>query len=354
METTTLTYRFRIKGRSGVRHLTRLAKSVNLVWNYCNETSFHAIRDHSRWLNKYDLHKLVGGSSKDLGLHSQTIQAVAEEFVTKRVQFKKRKLRWRVSQGSCISLGWVPFKKDGIKIEGSQVKYCGKSLRFKKHREIEGEVRCGSFSEDSVGHWYLNLVVRVPVIRTEHEVEAVGIDLGLKDAAVLSDGTRIENPRIYIKNEQKLSSFQRHGKKKQARRLSAKIKNIRKDFLHKKTSEIVKKYKTIFIGDVSGKFLQVSNGKSSMDASTGAIRSILSYKAIRHQGRVVGVSEGSVASTQTCSTCFERSGPSGLSALGVRVWECRHCRSTHDRDVNSAKNHLRVGSDSLKQPNKAA
>jgi transposase len=200
-----------------------------------------------------------------------------------------------------------------------------------------------------MGNWYLNLVVEVPVLATHHEVESVGVDLGLKDSAVLSDGTRIENPRIYAKYEEKLGGFQCHGKRKQARRLAVRIKNIRKDFIHKKTLELAKKFKTIFIGDVSGKFLQASHGKSSADASTGAIRSALSYKAVRHQGRVVEVSERSTASTVTCSQCLKKTGPSGLSDLRVREWICSACETVHDRDVNAALNHLRVGSDSLKR-----
>jgi transposase len=341
-------------GRSAVRHLIALSRSVNFVWNYANATSFHAIRDHGKWLSKFDLNKLVGGSSKELGLHSQTVQGVAEEFVTRRVQFKKRKLRWRISKGSKRSLGWIPFKKVGVAITEDKVKYCGREIKFKKHREVPETIKTGSFSEDAMGHWYLNLVVEVPVVATQHEVEEVGGDLGLKDSLVLSDGTRIENPRIFAKHEDKLGGFQRHGKRKQARRLAARIKNIRKDFLHKKTLAIVKKFRMIFIGDVSGKFLQASSGKSSTDASTGAIRSILSYKAIRHQGRVVDVSERSIASTQTCSCCFARSGPSGPGMLGVREWTCSACGAVLDRDVNAALNHLRVGSDSLKQPARAA
>lgn len=354
METTILTYKYRVMGRSAVRHLTALSRSVNFVWNYANATSFHAIRDHGKWLSKFDLNKLVGGSSKELGLHSQTVQGVAEEFVGKRIQFKKRKLRWRISKGSKRSLGWIPFKKVGLTVSDNKVKYCGREIKFKKHREIPGAVKSGSFSEDAMGQWYVNFAVEVPTIVTIHEVEELGGDMGLKDALVLSDGTRIENPRIYAKHEEKLAGFQRHGKKKQARRLAARIKNIRKDFIHKKTLAIVKRVRTIFIGDVSGKFLQASNGKSSADASTGAIRSILSYKAIRHQGRVVDVSERSIASTQTCSCCFARSGPSGPGMLGVREWICGVCGAVLDRDVNAALNHLRVGSDSLKQPARAA
>ncbi|MEO7162697.1 MAG: RNA-guided endonuclease TnpB family protein, partial [Bdellovibrionia bacterium] len=184
------------------------------------------------------------------------------------------------------------------------------------------------------------------VVDTQHSVEEIGVDPGLKDTATLSDGVKIENARIFAIHEAKLGSFQRNHKRKQARKLAAKIRNIRRDFLHKKTLELVKKYQTFFVGNVSGKFLQATNGKSSQDASVGLFRSILSYKAIRHQGRVIEVSE--FASTVTCSNCFEKSGPGGLNDLGMREWICGICLSCHDRDTNAAKNILRVGRDSLR------
>jgi putative transposase len=324
MQTVVLTYRFRIKGGSSNRRLSLLAPAANLVWNY----------DH-----------LTKGVGKELGLHFQTVQAISKEFVTRRKQFKKSKLRWRISHGSKRSLGWIPFKAVAVKVAKNKVTYAGQEYKFWKSRELPGKIKTGSFSEDARGHWYVNFVVEAPAVATKHAVEEVAVDLGLKDTAILSDGTRIENLRTFAKYEAKLANFQRHGKKKQAKRLATRIKNIRKDFIHKKTLELVRKYKTIFVGDVSGKFLQSTNGKSSQDASTGLFRQILSYKAIRHQGVVVDVSE--FASTVTCSNCFSRSGPRGLSALGVREWACP-CGMHHDRDVNAALNILRVGRDSLR------
>jgi len=341
-----LTYRFRIKGGSSKRRLSLLSPAVNMVWNYCNATSYKAVRDRSEWLSAYDLWPLLKGVSKEIGINSQTVQAISSEFVTRRVQFKKKKLRWRTSKGAKKSLGWIPFNGQTIKVENNSIRYNGQEYKFWKSREFPSNVKCGNFSEDASGNWYVNFVVEVKVEQANHLVKEVGLDLGLKDLAVLSDAVKIENPRIYAKYEEKLANFQRHGKKKQARKLSAKIKNTRKDFIHKKTLELVKKYKTIFVGDVSGNFLQKTNGKSSQDASTGMFRQILSYKAVRHQGVVVDVSE--FASTITCSECFEKSGPSGLSDLGVREWECSFCKAFHDRDVNAAKNILRVGRDSLR------
>lgn len=364
MSVIALTYRYRVKGGSSNRRLSLLAPVTNLVWNFCNATSFKAIRDYSKWLSKIDLQELLKGSSKELAINSQSIQAIAHKYVENRITHKKRKLRWRVSKGPKRSSGWIPFNGQTIKVAGNKIRYNGQEYKFwdswdgknPKQRIREGEIKTGCFSQDASGKWYLNLTCEVRVIATQHEVQEVGGDLGLKDALVLSDGTRMENPRTFSKHEEKLAGFQRHGKRKQARRLSARIKNIRKDFIHKKTLQIVKKYRTIFLGDLSGKFLQASSGKSSADASTGIIRSTLSYKAIRHQGRVVDVSERSIASTQTCSNpaCLKRTGPSGLGMLGVREWKCGECGAVHDRDVNAALNHFRVGRDSLKQPAKVA
>ena len=95
------------------------------------------------------------------------------------------------------------------------------------------------------------------------------------------------------------------------------------------------------VGDVSGKFVQSGNGKSSTDASIGVIRDLLKYKAIRHSGYCIEVNENS--STVTCSACHKKTGPSGLSGLGIREWICSECGTAHDRDINAAKNILAAG-----------
>ena len=108
-----------------------------------------------------------------------------------------------------------------------------------------------------------------------------------------------------------------------------------------------KKYHTVFVGDVSGKFVQSGNGKSSTDASIGVIRDLLKYKAMRHSGNCYEVNENS--STATCSACHNKTGPSGLSGLGVREWTCSECHAHHDdRDINASKNILRFGRESLR------
>jgi putative transposase len=354
-----LTFRFRIKGGSSERRLSKLASQVNLIWNFCNETSFHAIRNHSKWLSHINLDALLTGTSKLTGLHSQTIQAVSKEFVNRRVHSKKRKLRWRVSKGSARSLGWIPFKQSGIKIEGNRVRYAGQEFKFWNSWESKGgnqrnwkeeciKVLNGAFSEDAKGNWYLNVACEVKPLDWSHEVQEIGGDPGLKNTLVLSDGRRIENKRYFHIYEQKLAKAQRFRKKRLVKKYSRKVANSRKNDLQQETTRLVRKYRTIYIGNLSGKFLQQTNGKSSADASVGTLHQLLKYKAMKHSGRCFEVFEGST--TITCSACLEKTGPSGLSGLAVREWLCSQCGCHHDRDVNAARNILRFGRESLKQP----
>jgi transposase len=342
----TTTLRYRIKDASELNRLDGLARSVNFTWNYCNDTSYNAVRNHSKWLSAIDLKNLTSGSAKELGISSVTVQAICEEYVIRRIQFKKRKLRWRTSRGSRRSLGWIPFKANSVQVNGDRISYLGHEYKLWLSRPIEGRVLSGSFSQDAQGHWYVNIACEVAKIDTRHSIEEVGIDLGLKTSAVLSDGVVIENKAEFRKLEEKLGKAQRANKKKQAKKIHAKIRNKRRDFLHKETTEIAKKYHTVFVGDVNGKFVQSGNGKSSTDASIGVIRNLLKYKALRHSGYCYEVSENS--STVTCSACHKRTGPSGLSGLGVREWICSECHARHDRDINAALNILRFGRESLR------
>ena len=121
----TKTIKIRIKDSSACKALGKMARGINMVWNYCNETSFSAIRNNSEWLSYQDLQKLTKGSNKELGLNSASVQMVCREYVTRRKQFKKRKLRWRGKK----SLGWIPFRYDCIKFLDGKVIFKRKSYK---------------------------------------------------------------------------------------------------------------------------------------------------------------------------------------------------------------------------------
>ena len=333
-----ITYKYRIKDASCSKRLDRKASAVNYVWNYCNETSIKAIRRDGRWLSGFDLSNLTAGSNKELGLRSSTIQRVCTEYVTRRQQFKKAKLNWRSRKRS---LGWIPFKANGIKIHGDCVIYCKEKYRIWLSRPIQGKILEGSFNQDASGRWYVNLQCRVED-SPGSGTEALGIDLGLKDKIVLSNGDKYSRENITKQYEYRLALAQRARKRRMVTRIHSKIRNTRKDWAHKATTKITSTAAILCVGDVKSKGLvRTKLAKSIYDASWCQIRSLLKYKAIKLGCDYRDTNEK--FSTVTCSVCTNRTGPSGLSNLGVRMWECSSCGTKHDRDVNASRNILIFG-----------
>ena len=342
----TKTLKLRIKDKHA-KVLAAMAREVNQVWNYCNETSHRSIRERHRWLSGYDLQKLTNGFSKCDGvlIGSPTVQQVCEEYATRRRQFKKAKLRWRVSnsQSSKYSLGWIPFKARALQYKAGQIAFAGhKFSLWDSYGLADYELRAGSFNQDSRGRWYLNVVIKVQPKATTGTA-SVGIDLGLKEAAVTSTGERIEG-RFYRKLETRLSIAQRARKKKRVKAIHAKIKNQRKDMLHKFSTTMVKDYGAIFVGDVaSAKFVKTRMAKSTLDAGWAMLKTMLEYKS--QQAGVVFEVVSESYTTQTCSCCgsIPASSPKGRAGLRIREWTCSDCGAVHDRDVNAARNILAAG-----------
>ena len=340
--TTIKTLKLRVKDKHN-NVLCQMAKNVNLVWNFVNEISIRSIVEHNKFLSGKDLQKYTDGSSKLINLHSQTIQGICDEYATRRVQFKKRKLKWRKSFGSKRSLGWIPFKSSAVSFKNGQV-------HFNKHHFSvwdsyglsQYKFKSGSFNEDARGRWYFNVVVEVPRTLSSGQ-GAVGVDLGFKSSATASDGTETLYNRTYRKYEKLLALHQRANNKKRVRNIHAKIANIRKDTLHKFSNSLVKNYSEIYVGDLSiKKMLKAKRGKSTLDSSFGMLRSMLEYKC-DNAGILINTNVDERNTTRTCHSCKSLTGPKGLDGLRIREWTCDVCGDTHQRDINAAKNILAVG-----------
>lgn len=338
-----LTYRYRVKDATTGKRLARMSVAVNQVWNYCGGIQNDSRRLNRRWPTGFDLIGLTTGCTKELGLHSDTVQAVCRQFAASRDKIK-RKPRWRVSHGSRRSLGWVPFQcARAIKIVGDTVTFLGRKYRLWLTRPIPADIRCGSFGQDAAGHWYLSLVCAVPNSLLPG-VGEIGIDLGLKDLMALSNGEKVANPRHVKKFAARLASAQRAGRKRLARKINRKIAAQRRHFLHVKSTEIVRANSLVVVGDVnSAPLTRTRMAKSVLDAGWFAFRSMLRYKTAMRLGAVF-IEANERYSTQTCSYCGSREGsPRGVKGLRVRSWECLDCGVLHDRDTNAALNILRSG-----------
>ena len=152
----TITLKVRVKDKHA-NVLNEMARSVNYVWNYVNELSSRAIRHRGEFLSGYDIDRYTKGANKELGLHSQTLQEISKEYVTRRRQFKKAKLSWRKSRGSRRSLGWIPFKSGAATWKSGQIYHNGHHFKvWDSYGLAQYQFRSGCFSEDARGRWYMN------------------------------------------------------------------------------------------------------------------------------------------------------------------------------------------------------
>jgi IS605 OrfB family transposase len=333
-----LTFKYRLKGKPS-RWLAPQARMVNLVWNFCGDTQEMARRHNKRWPTGFDLINLTTGASRELGLHSDTVQAVCKEFAARRNKIRRRP-RWRGKK----ALGWIPFQAArAIKLDDNAVIFLGRRYRLWYSRPFEGKIRCGCLAADACGRWYLNLQCEVEE-QTDCGSDEIGIDLGLNTLAAISTGETITNLRIGRKHAAALARVQRAGRKHRVRAIHAKIERARKHYLHEVSTRLVRECGLIVVGNVSAsKLARTWMAKSVLDAGWSTLRHQLRYKAIRHGARYVEVDER--YSSQLCSACgsLPLSRPKGIAQLGVRSWVCSDCGTAHDRDRNAALNILASG-----------
>lgn len=346
------TLKLRIRDKHG-GFLEELSKNVNFVWNYVNDLSYRSIKERSKFLSEYDIHKYTVGCNKELKLHSHSVQGISKEYVIRRKQFKKSKLKWRTSYGSRKSLGWIPFNTNAVKYRNGQLYYNGTFFNFWDSYGLKKEMSfgSGSFNQDSKGNWYINLTVKEESNKIVQEDNPVGVDLGCKSFASFSNGSEPLNLPSSIKViEARRRKAQSKNKKQQAKSLSMKIANIRKDYLHKESSKLVKKHNKIYVGNIGTKSLIKSNsltGKSKNQVNSSyhqgwyMFKTMLIQKSLRAEALFKEVDES--FSTQRCSCCKTLSGPKGTKGIKVREWKCHNCGSFHDRDENAAKNILFTG-----------
>lgn len=254
------------------------------------------------------------------------------------------------------------FTRNGFELRPNGRLFLAKigDIKVRWSRALPSSPSSVTVIRDAAGRYFASFVIHsasdLDRSRFPEASGSVGIDLGLKTFAVLSDGTSVAAPKYLRRAERKLRRAQQclsrktkgsNNKEKQARRVArihARVADSRRNFHHQTSTQIIRENQTVVVeGLAVGHMVRNQRlARSISDAGWSSFIAMLEYKALRYGSAFYRIDRFQ-PTTQRCSNCGGQTGPRGLADLGLRVWTCISCGAQHDRDVNAAQNILAVG-----------
>lgn len=236
------------------------------------------------------------------------------------------------------------------------IKFRCSDLYLKRLRKYKDNIRSATLSKTKSGNFFLSVLMDIPqseFVKFKKTNKQVGIDLGVKDFVITSDGKKIENKHFFKKDERKLKKLQRQSSKKKVgsnnhnkQRIKVakafeQITNKKENYIHYVVNELLSSYDTIYMEDlsVSGMLKNHHLAKAISEVGFYKFKEILNSKSIANDKNIVLI-DRFYPSSKTCSCCGYKN--KGLK-LQYRHWQCPECGEIHDRDLNAALNILHKG-----------
>jgi putative transposase len=335
--------------------LAKAMGSVRWFWNYSLNLTNETYKTTGKGLSRNQIQSLLPGLKKQEDTkwlsetYSQCLQVVALNLSNAFINFFERRAGFPSfkSKHGKQSLSYP----QNVKIEENYLKFPKLGLIYAVfHRAIKGTVKTVTITKNPSGQYYASVLFedgkKKPLPTTEGK--AIGIDLGITDFAVTSDGSKFNNPRWLKKHErnlkikqQRLSRRVKGSKNRNKSRIAVakvhhKMARCREDFLHKLSRKIINENQVICVENlnVKGMVKNPNLSKAISQVSWGMFCTMLKYKA-ENEGKVYLEVNRFFASSKTCNNCLYR--VSELT-LDLRHWDCSKCGTHHDRDINAARN----------------